>query len=62
MAAEDVGNIINPMIVHGQIHGGLVQGIGRALFEECVYEAEGGYLQTAFVMEYAVPRATNRLG
>ncbi len=59
VAADDVGNVVNPMIVHGQIHGGLAQGIGQALFEDCVYEAGSGQLLTASFMDYAVPRAND---
>ncbi len=55
-AADDVGNVINPMIVEGQIHGGLGQGIGQALVENCVYD-ENGQLLTGSYMDYAMPRA-----
>ena len=55
-AADDVGNVINPMIVEGQIHGGLGQGIGQALVEQCVYD-ENGQLLTGSYMDYAMPRA-----
>lgn len=56
VAADDLGVIINPMIVHGQIHGGLAQGLGQALLEKGVYEA-GGQLLTGSFMDYAMPRA-----
>jgi carbon-monoxide dehydrogenase large subunit len=56
-AVDDVGTVINPMIVEGQLHGGLAQGIGQALFERTVYE-EGQLLSASF-MDYAVPRATD---
>jgi len=56
-ACDDFGNIINPMIVEGQVHGGLTQGIGQALLENCVYDAEGGQLLTGSLMDYAMPRA-----
>ncbi len=56
IAVDDVGNVINPMIVDGQIHGGLAQGIGQALFEGTVYD-EGGTLLNASYMDYAMPRA-----
>jgi aerobic carbon-monoxide dehydrogenase large subunit len=46
-AVDDFGTIINPMIVEGQVHGGLVQGIGQALLENCVYDRESGQLLTA---------------
>ncbi|HEV2220428.1 MAG TPA: xanthine dehydrogenase family protein molybdopterin-binding subunit [Casimicrobiaceae bacterium] len=56
-ACDDFGNIINPMIVEGQVHGGLAQGIGQALLESCVYDAESGQLLTGSYMDYAMPRA-----
>lgn len=59
VAADDVGNVVNPMIVHGQIHGGLAQGIGQALFEDCVYDDDSGQLLTASFMDYAMPRAAD---
>ena len=43
-AADDFGNIVNPMIVSGQVHGGLAQGIGQALLENCVYDENGQLL------------------
>jgi carbon-monoxide dehydrogenase large subunit len=55
-AADDFGNVVNPMIVEGQVHGGLAQGIGQALMERCVYD-ETGQLQTGSYMDYAMPRA-----
>jgi carbon-monoxide dehydrogenase large subunit len=54
---DDFGTIINPMIVEGQVHGGLVQGIGQALIENCVYDRETGQLLTGSFMDYAMPRA-----
>ncbi|MCK5747835.1 MAG: molybdopterin-dependent oxidoreductase, partial [Oricola sp.] len=56
VAADDFGNIINPMIVEGQVHGGLAQGIGQALLEGTHYD-EAGQLVTASYMDYAMPRA-----
>ncbi len=56
-AADDFGRIINPMIVEGQVHGGLAQGIGQALLEGCVYDQETGQLVTGSYMDYAMPRA-----
>jgi carbon-monoxide dehydrogenase large subunit len=53
---DDFGNLINPMLVEGQVHGGVVQGIGQALFERVVYD-EDGQLLTASFMDYAMPRA-----
>ena len=55
-AADDFGNVINPMIVEGQVHGGIGQGIGQALLENCAYDANG-QLVTASYMDYAMPRA-----
>ncbi|EPX79430.1 xanthine dehydrogenase family protein molybdopterin-binding subunit [Litoreibacter arenae] len=55
-AADDFGNIVNPMIVEGQVHGGLAQGIGQALLENCAYDAEGQILSGSY-MDYAMPRA-----
>ncbi len=56
--ADDVGVVINPMIVDGQAHGGLAHGIGQALFEECVYD-EGGQLLSGSYMSYTMPRASD---
>lgn len=56
VAVDDFGNIINPMIVEGQVHGGLGQGIGQALLEGCVYD-DSGQLLTGSYMDYAMPRA-----
>jgi carbon-monoxide dehydrogenase large subunit len=55
-ACDDFGNIINPMIVEGQVHGGVAQGIGQALLEHCVYDKDGQLL-TGSLMDYALPRA-----
>ncbi|MXU64075.1 xanthine dehydrogenase family protein molybdopterin-binding subunit [Oceanomicrobium pacificus] len=55
-AADDFGNVINPMIVDGQVHGGIAQGIGQALLESCVYD-DDGQLLTGSYMDYAMPRA-----
>ncbi|QUJ77453.1 xanthine dehydrogenase family protein molybdopterin-binding subunit [Sulfitobacter albidus] len=57
-AADDFGNIVNPMIVTGQVHGGLAQGIGQALLENCAYD-ENGQLLSASYMDYAMPRASD---
>lgn len=56
IAVDDVGNVINPMIVDGQIHGGLAQGIGQAMLEGVAYDADG-QLVTGSFMDYAMPRA-----
>jgi carbon-monoxide dehydrogenase large subunit len=58
VAIDDCGNVINPMIVEGQVHGGLAQGIGQALIEEVVYD-EDGQLITGSFMDYAIARATD---
>jgi carbon-monoxide dehydrogenase large subunit len=56
-SVDDVGRAINPMIVHGQTHGGIAQGVGEALLERCHYDAESGQALTTTFMEYAIPRA-----
>ena len=56
-AVDDFGNVINPMIVEGQVHGGLAQGIGQALLEGCIYDLQSGQLLTGSYMDYALPRA-----
>jgi carbon-monoxide dehydrogenase large subunit len=56
-AVDDFGKVINPMIVEGQVHGGLAQGVGQALLEGCVYDPESGQLLTGTYMDYAMPRA-----
>jgi carbon-monoxide dehydrogenase large subunit len=55
-AADDFGNVVNPMIVEGQVHGGVAQGIGQAMLEACRYD-ENGQLVSASFMDYAMPRA-----
>ena len=55
---EDVGRMINPLIVKGQIHGGVVQGLGQALAEQIVFDSSG-QLQTGSFMDYAMPRASD---
>jgi carbon-monoxide dehydrogenase large subunit len=54
---DDVGTVINPMIVEGQIQGGIAQGLGQALRERCLYDPESGQLLSGSFMDYAVPRA-----
>lgn len=56
IAVDDVGNVINPMVVHGQIVGGIAQGVGQALWEHGVYD-ENGQLLTGSLLDYAMPRA-----
>ncbi|MGO4329665.1 xanthine dehydrogenase family protein molybdopterin-binding subunit [Cupriavidus sp. 2TAF22] len=55
-AVDDFGNIINPMIVEGQVHGGIGQGLGQAMLEQCIYD-DSGQLLTGSYMDYAMPRA-----
>jgi aerobic carbon-monoxide dehydrogenase large subunit len=57
VAVDDVGTIINPLLAAGQIHGGVVQGIAQALYEEVSYDLETGQLMTGSLLDYAVPRA-----
>jgi aerobic carbon-monoxide dehydrogenase large subunit len=57
VAVDDCGNIINPMIVDGQIHGGVVQAIAQALYEEVVYDEENGQLKTGTLTDYLIPSA-----
>jgi carbon-monoxide dehydrogenase large subunit len=57
VAVDDFGKIINPMIVEGQVHGGIVQGVGQALTEGCVYDGKSGQLVTGSYMDYGMPRA-----
>jgi carbon-monoxide dehydrogenase large subunit len=56
-SVDDVGRAINPLIVHGQTHGGIAQGVGQALWELCDYDPESGQLRSATFMDYAMPRA-----
>src|SRR5207248_6339472 len=56
VAVDDCGNIINPLIVAGQLHGGLAQGIGQAMWEELIYN-EDGQLVTGSLMDYVLPKA-----
>ena len=57
VAVDDFGTIINPMIVEGQVHGGILQGIGQALLENGIYDVESGQLVTGSYMDYTMPRA-----
>src|SRR5450631_858357 len=58
-AVDDFGNVVNPMIVAGQVHGGLAQGLGQAMMEGCAYDPESGQLLTGSYMDYAMPRAAD---
>jgi aerobic carbon-monoxide dehydrogenase large subunit len=57
IAVDDFGNIVNPMIVSGQVHGGIAQGLGQAMMEGCSYDVESGQLLTGSFMDYTMPRA-----
>jgi aerobic carbon-monoxide dehydrogenase large subunit len=56
-AVDDVGRAVNPLIIDGQTHGGIVQGLGQALFEQCFYDGRTGQLLSGSFMDYAMPRA-----
>jgi carbon-monoxide dehydrogenase large subunit len=58
-AVDDCGNVLNPMIVEGQVHGALASGLGQALLERAVYDTDGGQLVTGSFMDYALPRAVD---
>jgi aerobic carbon-monoxide dehydrogenase large subunit len=57
VTVDDVGRVINPMIVEGQVHGGIAQSVGQALMESCVYSPETAQLLTGSFLDYAMPRA-----
>ena len=57
VAVDDCGNIINPLVVEGQLHGGIAQGIAQALFEEVAYDPDTGQLMSGTLAEYLVPTA-----
>ena len=56
-AVDDVGRAVNPMIVHGQVHGGITHGIGQALLEQCWYDPQSGQLLSGSLMDYAIAHA-----
>jgi carbon-monoxide dehydrogenase large subunit len=56
-AFDDVGRAVNPLILHGQAHGGIVQGVGQALWEQCQYDPSSGQLLSGSFMDYTMPRA-----
>jgi carbon-monoxide dehydrogenase large subunit len=58
-SVDDVGRAVNPMIIHGQTHGGIVAGVGQALMERIVYDPETGQLLTASFLDYGMPRASD---
>jgi carbon-monoxide dehydrogenase large subunit len=57
VAVDDFGNLVNPMIVEGQVQGGVAQGLGQAMLEGCAYDPQSGQLLTGSYMDYAMPRA-----
>ncbi len=59
VAVDDFGNVVNPMIVEGQVHGGIAQGVGQALLENAVYDKDSGQLLSGSYMDYTMPRADN---
>lgn len=59
VAVDDVGRAVNPLIIHGQVHGGIAQGVGQALLEHAYYDAESGQMMAGSFMDYAMPRATD---
>ena len=59
VAVDDVGRAINPLILHGQAHGGIAQGVGQALLEHCHYDSDTGQLLSGSFMDYAMPRASD---
>src|SRR5690606_4376806 len=59
VVVDDFGRVINPLLIAGQVHGGVVQGIGQALYEHCVYDPESGQLLSGSFMDYTMPRADN---
>ena len=60
-AVDDVGRAVNPLIIHGQVHGGIAQGVGQALMEHAHYDPESGQLLAGSFMDYAMPRASDLL-
>jgi carbon-monoxide dehydrogenase large subunit len=57
IVVDDVGTMVNPLLVKGQIHGGIAQGLGQVLMESIEYESESGQMLTASYMDYGMPRA-----
>src|SRR4029077_5683283 len=55
VAVDDCGNVVNPLVVEGQLHGGIVQGLSQALFEDVAYDAASGQLRTGPMLDYMVP-------
>jgi carbon-monoxide dehydrogenase large subunit len=59
VVVDDFGNVVNPMLLEGQVHGGVGQGVGQALVEHCVYDGASGQLLSGSFMDYAMPRAND---
>ena len=59
VAVDDVGRAVNPMIIHGQVHGGIAQGVGQALLEHAYYDPDSGQMLAGSLMDYAMPRASD---
>jgi carbon-monoxide dehydrogenase large subunit len=59
VAVDDVGRAVNPLIIHGQVHGGIAQGVGQALLEHAHYDPESGQMLAGSLMDYAMPRASD---
>jgi carbon-monoxide dehydrogenase large subunit len=59
VVVDDFGTVVNPLLLAGQVHGGIAQGVGQALLEGCVYDAQSGQLVTGSLMDYCMPRADN---
>ena len=59
VAVDDVGRAVNPLIIHGQVHGGIAQGVGQALFEHAITIPQSGQLLAGSFMDYAMPRAAD---
>jgi aerobic carbon-monoxide dehydrogenase large subunit len=59
LVVDDFGTVVNPLLLRGQVHGGIAQGIGQAMLERCVYDADSGQLVTGSLTDYALPRAAD---
>jgi len=59
VVVDDFGTVMNPLLLAGQVHGGIGQGVGQALLEDCVYDPESGQLVTGSLMDYSMPRPDN---
>ena len=59
ITVNDFGRVVNPKLLEGQVHGGLAQGLGQAIYENCVYDSMSGQLLSGSFMDYCMPRADN---